>query len=116
MNINIPGIDASKGLDLYDGDENIYLIVLKSWHKNMPAILDRIKNVSEETLKDYAISLHGIKGTSTSIGAESLRSAALDLELKAKAGDLSGILANNEAFIEQAQTLLADIESALASV
>ena len=106
MTINIPGIDAQKGLDLYDGDTEIYFTVLHSWVNNTPAALNRLRNVSAATLSDYAITVHGVKGTSTTIGAEEIRKTAMKLESLANAGDLSGVLAQNEAFIKSTEDLV----------
>ena len=111
MTINIPGVDAEKGLDLYDDDFDIYLSVLRSYLSNTPSALDKLRNVSAETLQDYAISVHGVKGTSTTIGAEETRKVAYKLEEMAKAGNLTGVLAGNEAFIKQVENLLAGIKS-----
>jgi len=111
MKIEIPGLDVQKGLELYDDDEELYFIILRSYVKNTPGVLDNLRDVTSETLSDYAITIHGVKGTSTNIGAEDLRKAALELELLAKAGDLAGVQAVNEAFIKQGETLIAEIQS-----
>jgi len=65
--------------------------------------------VTEKSLPDYAIDAHTVKGSSASIGAKMLRASALKMELLAKSGDLSGVLNENEAFIKEAETLVADI-------
>ena len=110
MSFTIPGVDVVKGLDLYDDDEDLYLIVLRSYAANTPAALDRLRTVSAETLPDYASAIHGVKGTSANIGAEETRVAALKLEMMAKAGDLSGVLAGNDAFLKHADNLLVGIQ------
>ena len=109
MKLNIPGIDAEKGLDLYDDEFDIYLTVLRSYAANTPAVLDKLRKVSAETLPDYAVTVHGVKGTSANIGAEETRKTALKMETLAKAGDLSGILANNEEFLKDADKLIENI-------
>ncbi|MCL2008399.1 MAG: Hpt domain-containing protein [Treponema sp.] len=109
MEINIPGIDAEKALDLYDDDFDIFLMVLRSYAANTPMVLDRLRSVSAETLADYAANVHGVKGTSANIGAEELRKAALKQEGLAKAGDLSSVLSNNNTFLSDADTLLKNI-------
>ena len=115
MAIQIPGVDIEKGLALYDEDEDLYVIVLSSYAKNTPAVLDRLRSVSAETLAEYAANVHGVKGTSTAIGAEELRKNALKLEMMAKAGDLAGVLAENDAFLNQADTLVRDVQAWLES-
>ena len=111
MTIQIPGVDEKKGLDLYDDDEDLYLIILRSYADNTPAVLNKLRTVSAETLKDYAAAMHGIKGTSTAVGAEELRQAALKLETMARDGDISGVQAGNPAFLKQADTLIEDIKA-----
>ena len=111
MKIDIPGIDAEKGLDLYDDDLDIYLTVLRSYASNTPEVLDRLRQVSAETLKDYAANVHGVKGTSAKIGAEETRMTALKLESLAKAGDLQGVLAHNDAFLKEADALIVNIQN-----
>ena len=109
MTIRIPGVDVEKGLDLYDDDEELYLLVLRSYAANTPAAIDKLRSVSAETLADYGATVHGVKGTSANIGAEELREVASKLEQMAKSGDLDGVLAVNEAFLKQADDLLASI-------
>ena len=110
MNIEIPGVDVQRGLELYDGDEEIYLTVLQSYADNTPAALDKLRNLSAETLPDYVAAIHGIKGTSATIGAEELRKTAAQLEAMAAAGDLTGLLAQNEAFLKRADNLIDAIQ------
>ena len=109
MVISIPGIDAAKGLDLFDGDEKNYLLVLRSWLSNTPAVLDKLRNPSAETIKDYAVSIHNLKGTCANIGAEDLREKARKMNEMAKAGNISGLQSESEAFLKQADTLVADV-------
>jgi len=114
MNIKIPGVDEEKVLDLYEDDIDLYVKVCRSFVSVTPAGLDKLRlvdnqNVSAQTLAEYASCIHGIKGTCTTVGAEEARKAALNLEKMAKAGDLSGVLAENNAFIKQAEKLIDDI-------
>ena len=115
MNIQIPGVDIEKVEDLYEDDIDLYVKVCRSFVSVTPAVLDKLRlvdnhNVSAEILAAYAISVHSIKGTSTTIGAEETRKAALNLELMAKAGDLSGVLAENQTFLKNTEKLLDDIK------
>jgi len=109
MEIEIPGIDKSKIIELYDGDMDIFLPVLRSYLSVIPVTLVKMRSVSEQTLQEYRIGVHGVKSTSESIGAETAHKMAMDLEALAKAGDLSGILAKNQACIDYIEKLLSDI-------
>jgi hypothetical protein len=111
MSIEIPGVDTKKGLALYDDDEDFYLIALRSWVKNTPAVLEKLRSVTPESLPDYVINVHGVKGTCAHIGAEELKEKASGLEIMAKAGDLDGILKINESFLEDADALHKEIKN-----
>jgi HPt (histidine-containing phosphotransfer) domain-containing protein len=50
--------------------------------------------------------VHGIKSSSDSIGADEVRKMALELETAAKAGDLAAITAKNEALISCVKEIL----------
>ena len=111
--ITIPEVDIEKGLSLYCDEMDIYLIALHSYVENVPVTIDKLRNVSEETLPSYCISIHGIKGTSANIGAETMRERALNLEKMAKDGDLEGVLAENEQFIIDMEKMVANIKKYL---
>ena len=106
----IPNVDSQKGLDLYAGDMETYLSVLESYAKNTPAVIEKLRGVTAENLPDYAINVHGLKGSSAGIGAEDIRQRGLELEMRAKAGDLSGVLKLNDVFLHDAETLTTAIK------
>ena len=115
MELDIPGVDTELGLSYYADDMSIYLPLLHSYVLNTPLSLGRVRKVTPETLKEYVVAIHGLKGTSASIGAETAREAAQDLEAMARAGDLDGILANNETFIKITEEIVANIKEWLAN-
>jgi len=105
--ILIPGIDTEKGLALYDGDTELYLKVLCSFAANTPPALANLRNVAtKETLHDYAVNIHGLKGSCSNIGAEDARAKALHLEQAAKSDDISEVLAKNESMVKDAESLV----------
>jgi HPt (histidine-containing phosphotransfer) domain-containing protein len=111
MAIEIAGLDTNKGLELCDDEMNTYISTLRLYVSNIPAALDRMRNVSEETLRNYTISVHGVKSTSEVVGAEEARRTAKELEEMGKAGDLAGILARNDSFIKYVEGIVANIQS-----
>jgi PAS domain S-box-containing protein len=111
MAIEIPGVNTEKGLSLYAGSKRVYLPLLRSYVSNTPGILDKLRSVSAESLPNYVISVHGMKGTSAGIGAEIVREAALELENISRAGDLQGVLAKNDKLIADAETLVSNIKA-----
>ncbi|MCL2070227.1 MAG: response regulator [Treponema sp.] len=111
LDIQIPGLNAKEGLALYGGDREVYLSVLRSFVPNAVSVIEKIRDVSKENLSDYIINVHGLKGISAGIGAEKLKDAAFDLEKKARAGELPGVLAANGALLEDAKNLVSYIQN-----
>jgi len=114
VKIDIPGVDERRVMELYNGDLKIYLPVLRSYLSVIPDTLEKMSQVSAETLPDYAIKVHGVKSTSDSIGAEEARKMALELEMAGKAGDISTVLAKNGALIQYIKELLDNAQKWLA--
>jgi len=110
MQIEIPGIDPETVLYSYDDDIEIYKSILHAFVDKIPALLDKIRNVSSGTLPDYIIKIHALKGSGGNIGAKETMAAAARLEAMAKNGDLDGVLAGNEAFLERTRALIDDIK------
>ena len=111
MTIKIPGLNVENGLDLFDGDTELYLIVLRSFAANTPTVLEKLRSVSAETLAAYSATVHGLKGTSMSIGADDIGQTAKRLEALSKAGDLAGVQALNESFLKQVGILVKEIQA-----
>ncbi|MCL2095487.1 MAG: response regulator [Oscillospiraceae bacterium] len=107
--IKIPGINENLGLSLYDGDTEMFIDIMLSFAENIPDELDKMREVSEDNLRDYAINAHTVKGSAASIGAQNLTEFARKMEFSAKDGDLPAILAENQDFINQTETLISDI-------
>ena len=107
----IPGVNIDAGLELYGGEMDIYVTVLESFVTNTPAALDKLRNVTKESLPDYVIAVHGIKSVSATIAAEEVSARAKKLETMAKAGDLPGVLAGNPDFIKDVEILVNDIRN-----
>jgi len=110
LNIEIPGVDTKKGLSLYAGAKKIYLPMIRSYAHNTPKVLDKLRSVSAENLHDYVITVHGLKGTSAAIGAEHIRTAALELENLSRAGDLQGVLVKNDKLIADTEIIVANVK------
>ena len=107
---NIPGIDAKIVYELYEDSEEVFLSVLRSWVNGASAYVAKLRGVSAETLKDYAVSVHGLKGSSAGIGAETIRAKAKELEMAAKAGNLAGVQADNEPFLKQVEAQIKTVQ------
>jgi CheY-like chemotaxis protein len=108
--INIPGLNAKTGLALYNGNFDIYLSVLRSFVPNALMLINSLSSVSEETLHDYAINMHGLKGISAGIGAEKVSETAFELEMIAKSGKISEILSGNGELLDETKNLVFGIQ------
>ena len=106
MNIEIPGVNVDKGLELCEGDTDIYLRFLRRYTTSMPDCLEKMLNVSEETLKDHTINAHGAKNICEIIGAEEIAERAKQLELMGRDRDLAGVLSRNNDFIKHAEIVV----------
>jgi CheY-like chemotaxis protein len=114
--IQIPGLNVKEGLALYGGEKELYISVLRSFVPNAESVIEKMRILSKESLSDYAINAHGLKGISAGIGAEKVKDAAFDLELKARAGDLPGVLAANGTLLEDTKNLVSSIKNWLAEL
>jgi len=107
--IDIPGIDAEGGVARYGYDMEIYLSILRSFADNTPALLDKLRDVRQETLRDCGINAHGLKGSCASISAQQLSADAYELETAAKNGDLERCLSLVGPLLKNAELLVANI-------
>jgi len=110
MKIDIPGVDEGKIMDIYGGDFEIFLPVLRSYFSVIPDALEKMSHVSKETLPQYIVTVHGVKSVSDSIGAEKARKMAYELEMAAKNGDISLVLEKNGVLIQYVKELLGNIQ------
>jgi HPt (histidine-containing phosphotransfer) domain-containing protein len=95
------------------GDEDTFMRVLDTYAKETRRLLERFRGAARGWLPEYAILMHGLKGSSRGIMAAALGDKAEALERAAKADDFDFVRANNEKFIEDAEKLLANIDAAL---
>jgi len=115
MAIGISGVDEEVFQDLMEGDEDLYTSLLKSFIVKTPDVLIKLKNVSNETLADYAITMHGLKGACANICAEDAKKAASNLEQMSRKGNLAGVQAANGAFLKQMEELMGNLQNWLNS-
>jgi CheY-like chemotaxis protein len=113
--VQIEGIDVDRGKRKYNNDA-AYLDILRSWHKHTPALLEKMRNPLFESLPEYAITVHGIKGASLGICADEVSDKAEELERYAKSGNIGQVQEDNPMFIDMAESLLAKIGELLEKV
>jgi len=110
MPIEIPGIDIKTVLGLYNNDMEVYKTILRSFVSKIPAVINKISDVSSETLPEYLINIHALKGIGGNVGAKEIANSAARLEAMAKNGDLAGIQAGNGDFLVKIGVLIDDIK------
>ncbi|MDR1649243.1 MAG: response regulator [Synergistaceae bacterium] len=111
----VEGVDLAAGVERY-AEEDIYLQILQSFVVHTPELLEKMRQVSRETLAEYAIIAHGLKGVSYGICAEAIAKQAQVLESAAKFGDFETICAKNGIFIETVETLISGLNDLLSDI
>jgi signal transduction histidine kinase/CheY-like chemotaxis protein len=107
-------IDIAAGIKRY-GDTETLMEVLRVYVLHTPELLEKLRypgdsgSLSEETLPDYAISVHGLKGSSYGILANKVGKMAEELEKAAKAGDLEKVRAENDNLLAEAEDLISQL-------
>jgi PAS domain S-box-containing protein len=109
----ISGVDIAAGMKRFNNVASIYMSVINSFIQNTPKFLSSLRSVTESTLSEYAVTVHGVKGSCYGICADEAGRMAEALELSAKSGDFARVMAGNETFIGKAEELLSQL-SALA--
>jgi len=104
------GMDINQGIEKFKGNEKLFFDVLRSYVTNTRPQLKLLENVNEESLRNYAITVHGIKGSSWGIFANMVGDAAAELENAANAGNLEYIAAHNPRFLDAAWKLINDLD------
>ena len=117
MDKKIDGLDLIKGLERYENDEKQYLRILRSYISSVSSLLEEIETEPDtQTIKNYEIKVHGIKGTSFDVGAEHIGKNAKALEEAAKTGDLNYIHERHKTFLADTWKLIGDLEKMLGEI
>jgi signal transduction histidine kinase/CheY-like chemotaxis protein len=109
----VEGIDVERALQNLGGSKDVLLQVLRTFVSHTSSLVDKIMSPSAENLSEYAITVHGIKGSSYSLCAGEVAARAEELENSAKAGDLAAVISRNDDFIKALRSLIAGIASFL---
>ena len=109
----IEGLDYTDGLNRLSNQASIYLRIVNTFVKSTPDLLEELARVTPETIADYTIRIHGLKGSCYSIGAMAPGDEAKALELAAKAFDWDTIEQDNQQVIEQTNRLIDQLQAVL---
>ncbi|MDR2476582.1 MAG: response regulator [Treponema sp.] len=115
----IEGIDLQAGIRRYQ--EEAYLEILRSYCVHTPALLEKLNQLAapfpeKETLGDYVITVHGLKGSTLGICAEGAGKQALELEQAARSGDAKFIESNNGPLIKTIEDMLKKLQELFAHI
>jgi PAS domain S-box-containing protein len=105
-NAQIDGIDLGAGMRQFMGRTDVYLRVISTFVDTMPPMLDTLREPKGSSLQEYAVHVHGAKGSCYGIGAERVGKLAEALEIAAKTGNADQVYEDNGAFICEAEKLI----------
>ena len=116
---SIPGIDIAKALSYIGGSKELYISLLQTY---LDGSEERIRKLEEcknkEDIFNYDITIHGLKGISASIGADSMAIAAAGLEEACKDPQtaMTYIQMNHDQVVSRYRELLEQIKKWLANI
>jgi HPt (histidine-containing phosphotransfer) domain-containing protein len=116
IGLSVEGMDFEKGIKRFNNNPDTYIKILKSFIKSMPASLDKLRDITAENLADYAILIHGLKGSCYGVNADVAGKLAENLEHAAKAGELERVRTENGGFIAGIEELLPRLTTVIAQV
>ena len=106
----IPGVNLAGALERFGGPEGLFA-TLRSYAAHTPGLLEELRG--GPPLDRYAVTVHGIKGSSRGIAANALGDQAAALEKAAKSADSAFVAAHTAPFIAAAEELIAALQKAL---
>lgn len=116
---SIPGIDIAKALSYIGGSRELYISLLQTY---LDGSEERIRKLEEcknkEDIFNYDITIHGLKGISASVGADSMAVAAAGLEEACKDPQtaMTYIQMNHDQAVSRYRELLEQIKKWLANI
>ena len=106
----IKGVDFSDGLARFASHASIYLRILDTFIKSTPEILGDLAKVTPQTISEYTVRIHGLKGSCYGISAIKLGDEAKALEQAAKDSDWDTIQRDNPLIIEHTCALIDQLQ------
>ena len=107
----VPGVDFSDAINRMGNKPAIYLRVIKSFVASTPEVLDELAQVNLQNIADYAVRIHGIKGSLYGIGATLVGDEARALEFAAKAADWPTVERDNPTVIAHINQLIEQLQA-----
>ncbi len=112
----INGLDIEKAAERFGGDMEVLYEVLRSYAAGTRPLLRDLRNLLESgDMPGYAITVHGIKGSSYGILAKEIGKLAEGLEKRAKDGDVDAVRAGHVQFELSVDSFLDELDSLLST-
>jgi HPt (histidine-containing phosphotransfer) domain-containing protein len=112
-------INIDDALARFADDQEAYIHILGSFVVHAPSFVESAKAFQNkdisQNLESYKLTVHSIKGSVRSIGAEKLGDMAEELETAAKKGDAAFIKANNDSLVETLEKFIEALSACLAT-
>ena len=108
----VEGLDLARGREQYGSDE-VYIPILHAYLIHTKPALEKIRNPARDSLAEYTVLIHGLKGSSYGICAAGIGGKAAELEAAARRGDYERVMADNAAFIAAVESLLGELQTLL---
>ena len=87
-------ISLKNGLALVKGEMDMYLDIVDLFLKDRKRQETMQQFIAEQNMADYAIFVHGLKGTARALGADKFADLAYEHEMKSKAGEFEYVQAH----------------------
>jgi signal transduction histidine kinase/FixJ family two-component response regulator/HPt (histidine-containing phosphotransfer) domain-containing protein len=110
----LEGLDFSAAMTLYGNRGAAYIPILKSFVTHTPPLLERMDLHLASSLPDYAIEVHGLKGTCNAVCAGGTAALARELEFAAKAGNADFAASRHGELRRQTLALIEALKALLA--
>ena len=110
---NIDGMNLNDGMARFGNNSKLYLKVIKTFVDNIGHHLDTLATLTEDTLPDYAVEVHGVKGSCYGINANREGKMAEALEIAAKGGNFAEAQAGNAPFLDEMKALVPKLQAVL---
>ena len=111
----LEGVDFTQAMELYN-NETAYLNMLRSYLLHTSIMLEKIRSPLQKDLHEYAVTVHGLKGSSYGICANAIGDEAGKLEITAREGDFDQVIARNGSFITMVESLLTELGELLQKI
>ena len=121
MDIRTTGVktdlfDVERCMERFGNNMDSFIMIMRSFITSTCSLLPLVKEATKDSLAEYAITVHGIKGSSRSVCADRVGDMAEALEKAAKAGDFDFVRTHNPDFIKTVDELIAYIDDLTANM